>query len=124
MKAFWIDRETNTAKFVDTDASLDALYDMCHCRCIDIATVKVCGIWMDFVVDDEGLLVDGPKASVFDQSGQPMLVGSVVVLSSDEDGDFAGLDDEQAEAIALRTTSVIIVNRDIDIEERVVMFAD
>ena len=125
MKAYWIDRETNTAKVVETDGSLKSIYKMCHCRCIDIACRNVGGFYLDFFVDDEGLLVENPKATVFDHLGNPMLAGSVVVLASDEEGGTIGLTDEQVRALEEATRNVQIFSfRTGDVEERVVVIAE
>lgn len=104
MKAFWIDRETNTAKVVETDGRLGDLYEMCHCRCIDIAVRSVAGRDFEFVVDDEGLLKDKPMGTAFDRSGTPQLVGSVVVFApADECGNLTGLTGTDIEVLENNT---------------------
>lgn len=125
MKAYWIDRETNTASVVDTDGELASLYKMCHCRCVDIACRRVGDFYLDFFVDDEGLLIDNPKATVFLPNGEPMLVGSVVVLASDYLGETIGLTDEQVHALEDATFDVKIFNTMRGtIEERKVVVAE
>ena len=110
MRAFWVDRETNTARMVETDGGLDDLYAMCHCRCIDITVVTIGGVPFNVVVDDEGLLVDKPMATVFDAVGTPMLVGSVVFFGlDDETDDLASLSQRQTELL-LNGTGMAMMN--------------
>ena len=121
MRAFWIDRETNTAKVVITDGSLEELYELCHCSCIDITVISVGGHMFNAVVDDEGLLKGKPDVSVFDRNGIPMLVGSVVLFGiSKEDGDLVGLKDRQIDAILENTGTALMTDGSM----RCVMIAD
>lgn len=121
MKAFWVDRETNAARLVETDGKLQDLYRLCHCSCIDITVVSVCGIPLNVVVDDEGLLVDRPIVTVYDTDGNPMLAGSVVFFGMDEEtDDLADLTDEQVSALRSRERTAI--TNDLDI--RCVILAD
>lgn len=109
MKAFWVDRETNTARVVKTDGGLGELYRMCHCRCIDITVAEIDGTLLNVVVDDEGLLVDRPVATVFDRNGEPLLVGSVVFFGMDEEtDDLASLSQRQIELLLNRTGMAIM----------------
>lgn len=121
MKAFWVDRETNTAKVVRTDGGLDDLYRMCHCRCIDITVVSIGKLPFNVVVDDEGLLVDSPQATVFGQDGEPMLFGSVVFFGMDEEtGDLSGLSKAQMDILLNRTGMALMS----DLTSRTVTIAD
>ena len=121
MKAFWIDRETNTAKIVETDGKLEQLYDMCHCGCIDITVLSFDGNPLNIVVDDEGLLVDKPMCSVFDTNGTPLLAGSVVVFGMDDEfGDLAGLKPHEIEALMNRNVMAMMT----DFSTRNILLAD
>lgn len=121
MKAYWIDRETNMAKIVETNGKLDELYRMCHCDYIDIAVRYIDGIPLNFVVDDEGLLKDGAMFSVFDIHGEPQLAGSVVVFSCDQDDDdLAGLGDNEIEALMNHTIMTLMT----DLTSRTILVVD
>lgn len=124
MKAYWIDSDSDEAKVVDTDASLKDLYRMCQCECIDVAVRNVRGIPFDFVVDDIGLLVGSPT-TVFDTNGHPQLVGSVVILRSDDEGDFAGLSDDDISVLRSVTSKSLIVHYATNtVERRTVLVID
>ena len=124
MKAYWIDSDGDEAKVVDTDASLKDLYRMCQCDCIDIAVRSVHGIPFDFVVDDSGLLVGSPT-TVFDTNGYPQLVGSVVILRSDDEGEFVGLSDDDISLLRSVTSKSLIVHYATNtVERRTVLVID
>ena len=109
MKAFWVDRNTNTACVAETDGGLKDLYEMCHCRCIDITVAEIEGTLFNVVVDDEGLLVDRPVATVFNRNGEPLLVGSVVFFGmDDETDDLASLSQRQIELLLNRTGMAVM----------------
>lgn len=123
MLGFWIDTESNEGKVVETSGNLKDLYKMCRCDCIDIAVIDVCGVAFDFIVDDEGLLKDNPKASVFDSNGKAMLVGDVVVLKSDDEGDFVGLTESDIDILRSRTGIALLASSH-DVREGIVLIAD
>jgi len=121
MKAYWIDRETNMAKIVETNGKLDQLYRMCHCDCIDIAVRYIDGIPLNFVVDDEGLLKEDAMFSVFDVHGEPQLAGSVVVFACDaEDDDLSGLGGMEIEALVNHTVMTLMT----DFTSRTILVVD
>ena len=43
------------------------------------------------IVDDEGLLKDSPKISAVSETGKPMLVGNLLLVSADGGENFASL---------------------------------
>ena len=109
MKAFWVDRETNKAQIVETNGGLEDMYRMCHCRCIDITVVSIKHMPFNVVVDDEGLLVDKPMITVFDQFGEPMLAGSVVFFGVDKETyELTSLDKRHLDALLERTGMAVM----------------
>lgn len=104
MKALWIDRETNTAKIVETNGKLDDLYRMCHCDCIEIVVRNIDGIPFNIVCDDEGLLKGDVMFTAFYDDGTPEIAGSICVFSCDDEwGDLSGLKGNEIEALMNRT---------------------
>lgn len=86
----------NVVEFEDT---LENLYKLCKCTCIDITERKVGDRFYDFVVDDEGLFNQPVIPSVFDSKRQPMLVGNALICNHDEEGNLSSLTDEQIEIL-------------------------
>ena len=77
---------------------LKTLYDLLECTTIDIPSRFVGKYRLQFIVDDEGLMKDNfmtAKATDCEE----FLVGNMIVTTYDEDGEQAGLTDEQAEAV-------------------------
>ena len=90
---------TRTGKMfnLEFEDNLENIYKLLDVDLIDVATRKVGDKVYDFVVDDEGLLKGGAIPSVFDKDQQPMLVGNVLILNSDDEGNFASLTDDDIE---------------------------
>lgn len=83
------------AKEVDIpkDNTLGALYDLIGCELVDVAVRRVGrkNEYLDFIVDDEGLMVGDPICSATTHTGKPMLVGNIVICSHDDEGGFASI---------------------------------
>ena len=123
MRGFLIDVEGNEGKVVETTGRLKDLYKLCRCDCIDVAVIDVDGVPFDFVVDDEGLLKDNPRASVFDSGGMAMLVGNVVILRSNCEGDFVGLTEPEVEILKSRMGMALLGSAN-GVREGIVLVAD
>ena len=95
-KGFVVDvykqRNARVVEFID---NLDNLYELTDCSCIDVAYRKVGKYFYDIVCDDEGLYRADRIPSAFNHKGEPMLVGNLLFLNHDEEGEFTSLTDEQ-----------------------------
>lgn len=80
---FIIDTEKNQAEPVFFRACLESYYSLLNVDLIDIREGMLEGHFFDFIVDDEGLLKEDPKASIFDKEGKPLLVGNVLICHND-----------------------------------------
>ena len=106
MKVYVIDAETGKHRVEDTDCSLEELYRLTHCSCIDIASRKIGGQWFDIVVDDEGLLKSNPIVTAATADLRPVLVGSLIVCRHDSDGNIAGLSNADIELLEANTATI------------------
>ena len=71
--------------------TLDALYNVLNCDLIDIPYLTLGTKEFCVIVDDEGLLKNSPKISAVSDTGKPMLVGNLLLVSADGGEDFASL---------------------------------
>lgn len=89
-----VTRECNIRE-VEFEDTLENIYALLDVTCIDVAVRRIGNHRYDLVVDDEGLLKDGAIPSVFDSEKKPQLVGNVLILNSNDEGDFTSLTDGQ-----------------------------
>lgn len=79
-------------KVLAIENSLQAKYDLLHCRCIDIVTRSIGGKEYSIVLDDEGLLIDKPVMSAVAEKGDiPMLAGALFICKSVYDAKEMGM---------------------------------
>ena len=71
--------------------TLDSLYTVLNCDLIDITYLTLGTKEFCAIVDDEGLLKAYPKISAVSESGKPMLVGNLLLVSADGGEDFESL---------------------------------
>ena len=76
---------------------IEAFHNTIDCRCIDIVERKVGDRCFDFIVDDEGLFRHNPMISALSQTGEPMLVGTLIITNSNEEGETTSLTEEDIE---------------------------
>jgi len=81
----------NGHTIVELPENLDGYYKMLDCRLIDVVSCKIGNKYYDIVHDDEGLYADNALVSAVDGSGQPMLVGKLLICNHDGEGNEAGL---------------------------------
>lgn len=110
IKAYYINPKTDTACECDIVDSLDVFYDMLDCGTIDIVN-RAIGRYgqrrYDIICDDEGLMKDDPYISAIDKNGQPMLVGSLLVVGeADDDGNITSLDDDDIKFLKMHTENL------------------
>ena len=111
MKMLLLDVKNREVKMVEAN-ELDDYYRLIGCRTIDIVSRSIGDVRVEIVLDDEGAIIDKPKASAIDIDGTPMLFGNLLVASGrvTEDGELTELTQEEIDEImdniATITTSV------------------
>lgn len=78
---------------------LENIYKMLDVELIDVTERQIGNFTYDIVCDDEGLFKNPAYPSAFDKSGNPQLVGNLLLVNHDDEGNFASLTDEQIETI-------------------------
>ncbi len=96
-----VDVYANEAKEIEIEDSLDELYRVCRCSCIDIPNYYIGGRKFSCVVDDEGLLKKEPIISAINLiDHQVMLVGNIFIVNTNYmSGDLVSLTDEEIKFI-------------------------
>lgn len=74
-----IDVEKGTAEPVLFQSNLQFYYKLLRVQLIDIREFELEGKFFDAICDDEGLLKDKPVPSMFDEKGEPVLVGNLLI---------------------------------------------
>ena len=97
-----INPQEGIAAPVTMEDSLNAYYTALDCSCIDIVdrTIGRSKKRFSIVCDDEGLLKDDPYISAISAKFEPMLVGSLFVVSCDyESGELESLSEQELEYV-------------------------
>lgn len=79
MRALLLDAAKRDISEVEP-CELGEYQELMGCRCIDIVNREIAGKRYDIVCDDEGLFCCDPRISAIDDMGQPMLVGSLIIV--------------------------------------------
>lgn len=74
-----IDVEKGTAEPVLFQSNLQFYYKLLRVELIDIREFELEGKFFDAICDDEGLLKEKPIPSMFDEKGEPVLVGNLLI---------------------------------------------
>lgn len=91
-----VDGTCEVVEIVDT---LDNLYNVCECSCIDIVSRRIGGKMFDIVLDDEGLLKDNPIVTAMRKDAKEMLVGNLFIVKNDGRGNLKSLSDEEIASV-------------------------
>lgn len=111
MKAYLVDVQNDRRGPIETDGSLESLYELIGCRCIDIVTRTVRGVAVNVVCDDEGLLVERPIVSAMTSGLNPALCGNLVLFGIGADMDLCSLTDDEVLAIDLNVAEHVNLQR-------------
>ena len=100
MKMLLLDVKNREVKMVEAN-ELDDYYRLIGCRTIDIVSRSIGDVRVEIVLDDEGAIIDKPKASAIDIDGTPMLFGNLLVASGrvTDDGELTELTEEEVDEI-------------------------
>lgn len=107
MKAYLVDVKNDRKGPIETDGSLESLYKLVGCSCIDIVTRTVRGVGVNIVCDDEGLLVETPIVSAMTSGLNPALCGNLVLFGIGDDMDLRSLTDDEVLAVDLNVAEHI-----------------
>lgn len=111
MKMLLLDVEHREVKLVEANG-LNDYYNFIACDYVDIIHRRIGDVEVEIVIDDEGALVENPKISAIDVTGEPMLFGNLLIASGrvTDDGELTELTQDEVDAlmdnIATITTSV------------------
>lgn len=95
IKAFLVDIAEKSAKEIDFEPSLQKYYELLNCGTIDIVERSVGGKNFDIICDDEGLMLDRPVVSAITGNGEPMLVGNLLFVHHNGEGETTGLTSDE-----------------------------
>lgn len=99
MKMLLLDVQNNEVKVVEANG-LEDYYKYIGCDYVDIVRRKIGDLTVEIVCDDEGAMVQHPKVSAIDITGQPCLVGNLLIASGRvEDGNLTELTEKEIEYI-------------------------
>lgn len=105
MKVVYLNvKDGKAPEVLEIKDDLQEFYKLIDCRTVDIVNRKIGHKRFDIICDDEGLFTDSPKISAIDNFGEPMLVGNLIIVgtANDEDGNLAGLTDNEAKYVTER----------------------
>ena len=92
-----LDVQNEKFEAIEIDDTLDELYRVCNCTCIDMPIRTIGNKKLTCIVDDEGLLNDAPKISAINNLGNVMLVGNIFIVSAENvDGELVSLTETEA----------------------------
>lgn len=107
MYGFLVDVEDpQMTRGVEIEDSLATYYNLLNCDCIDIVVRTIGGKEFDIVCDDEGLFKQFPRVSAVDEKSRPMLVGNLLFLHHNEEGEMTGLSEDDVEHLIKHLVTV------------------
>ena len=86
---------------------LDSYYPIIDCNTINIVSRRFAGRRLDVICDDEGLFTDHPVVTAIDTEYHPMLVGTIVIVRHDDEGETVSLTSEDVKAVRKSLRGVI-----------------
>lgn len=101
------DRGCNELVFHDT---LENIYKILDVKTIDVAVRKIGNFTYDIICGDEGLLKDSLPSAVTDKD-EVQLVGNLLLVNHDEEGNFTSLTDEQIEDLGKHLVMAMMAYR-------------
>ena len=103
IKGVLLDVKENRCEKVEFEPTLENYYSMLHCDMIEIACRKIGsrrGRVYDIVCDEEGTFKEDVKISAINDIGEPMLVGSLLVVGlADDEGNETSLTEDDCDFI-------------------------
>ena len=105
-----------TCKIVEIVDTLDNLYNVCECSCIDIVSRRIGGKKYDIVLDDEGLLRDAPIMTAIRRDANEMLFGNLFIVKNDGKGNLKSLNEEEIASVRslIKKDGVLLIDNPIE----------
>lgn len=97
---YLVDPERGISGEATVRHELRGYYDLLRCDLVDIVRRTIGGRTFDIICDDEGALKDDPRISAIDDYGRAMLVGALLVVRVDEEGNTVSLTAEELRHVA------------------------
>ena len=111
-----VDVENKKVEKIKIDDSLQELYRVLDCKCIDIVPRKIGSQKFNIVYDDEGMFKKNPKISALNFAREAMFVGNLLIVSGNVswDGELQSLTETEAtyvmENVQLFDNSPVLTN--------------
>lgn len=102
-----IDTNELEPKIVKTNGRLKDWYRLIGCELIDIVSFELEGHIYDAIFDDEGLFAKDFKVTAIDKSGNPVLLGNIVICRCDENGCEISLSNKDINRICRHLVRVV-----------------
>lgn len=102
-----------TNEIVEIEDTLDNLYKVCNCSCIDIVVRKIKGKPFDIVLDDEGLLKTDFQISAVREDYRETLVGNLLIVKNDGKGNLKSLNQEEIDLVrgSINEYGVLVIDK-------------
>lgn len=107
VKGYLVDVKQGTVGVVEFEDTLQNIYTLLDVDVIDVVERKVGNHIFDVICDDEGLLKSDYVVSAYSSDKEPVLVGNLLLVNHDGNGDFTSITDEQVAEIEQCVSSVI-----------------
>lgn len=86
---------TMTINELEPDKTLEGMYKIIGCRCVDVREVEIDGTVFDVWFDDEFLLSGEPQIPSLLLPYETVICGTVLFAKSNEDGETIGLNNDE-----------------------------
>ena len=111
IKGFLVDvYNTKKSRVVEFEDTLENIYKLLDVSLIDVTERKIGDYVYDIVCDDEGLFRSDCLPSAYDSVLRPQLVGNLLFVNHDAEGDFASLSEEQIKNLNENLFTAIIAD--------------
>lgn len=102
----YIVNANGTTEVRNIENNLQTYYDIIGCDAIDIVSRRFAGKYLDVICDDEGLLKDDARLTAIDVNSRPMLVGTLIIVDHDDEGETVSLTAEDVKRVEHCTVQV------------------
>lgn len=82
--AYYINTKEPEPKVIEVKPDYREYQKLCNSRVIDIVNIKIGGKPFDIICDDEFLLKSGQQVTALNLSGQPVLLGNLIICNFDD----------------------------------------
>lgn len=94
MRTILLNVEKEKVEVIEVGNRLDDWYEALGCEMVEIDARRIGGRRFLVMCDEEGLLKGEPKISAISDMGDIMFVGNLMFFNDGEDGELAGLSED------------------------------